>query len=173
MSQFRSNFLPSSTSSYREGRIASFRETDYSFLSSSQNYKRALYQDLLNRRSLDISLNRKIDNRRNGFVYEDIYAKTPLFNDFNDSNALYSSPYKPIKPEYLALPDNYSKYSTLPKNWNLSSSNSYKTHLNSTVRDIPHDYNRRLREYQGYKPRQRPRTNRSSGYVNDIDIYER
>lgn len=68
--------------------------------------------------------------RRNGFVYEDIYSKRARWAEYK-SKYDYSSPYKPIRSEFLTLPSHIlaNKYSTLPKSWSISSSNSYKNHF--------------------------------------------
>lgn len=69
-------------------------------------------------------------NRRNGFVYEDIYSKKAWCAEYKPKYD-HSSPYKPIRSEFLTLPSHIlaNKYSTLPKSWSISSNNSYKNHF--------------------------------------------
>lgn len=48
--------------------------------------------------------------RRNGYVYEDIYS------DFDEAQGRLSL-FRPIRPEYLNLPNTYTKYNSLPRNY--------------------------------------------------------
>ncbi|XP_022115860.1 facilitated trehalose transporter Tret1-like [Pieris rapae] len=48
--------------------------------------------------------------RRNGYVYEDIYS------DFDEAQGRLSL-FRPIRPEYLNLPNAYTKYNSLPRNY--------------------------------------------------------
>ncbi|XP_047510610.1 facilitated trehalose transporter Tret1-like [Pieris napi] len=48
--------------------------------------------------------------RRNGYVYEDIYS------DFDEAQGRLSL-FRPIRPEYLNLPNAHTKYNSLPRNY--------------------------------------------------------
>ncbi|XP_014356999.2 facilitated trehalose transporter Tret1 [Papilio machaon] len=80
--------------------------------------------------------------RKNGYVYEDIYS------DFDEAQGRLSL-FRPIRPEYLNLPTTYeSKYSTLPRNY---------TYYEDRARRYKKDYydfriDERRRQRETYEP---------------------
>lgn len=120
--------------------------------------------------------------RRNGFVTEDIYARHSANIQYKTKTD-YASPYKPIKPEFLTLPSEFStnKYSTLPKSWSVSSSNSYKNYFppirsaTSTTTDIKsydYRYPRAPRDnYYNYKIRPLKRPVANERYLEKRGVY--
>lgn len=166
-------FSCSSPPSFRvsNDRPVTYTSKDSNYLDRSETLKRNSYDNPP-----------KPPPRRNGFITEDIYARHAANIQYKTKTD-YASPYKPIKPEFLTLPSEFStnKYSTLPKSWSVSSSNSYKNYFppirsaTSTTTDIKsydYRYPRAPRDnYYNYKGRPSKRQVVNERYFEKRGVY--
>ncbi|XP_045507240.1 facilitated trehalose transporter Tret1-like isoform X1 [Colias croceus] len=87
--------------------------------------------------------------RRNGYVYEDIYS------DFDEAQGRLSL-FRPIRPEYLNLPTNYTKYNSLPRphyNERRYKKDYYDFRIEERRPREPYDYERNKRRTEYAKPK--------------------